>query len=107
VDRLVVKHGIEKRLADSMETAARMGQGTVLVEDEGGRIHLFSENFACPEHGVSLGEISPRLFSFNNPYGACEACGGLGVQIRFDADLVVPNPGLSLRREPLPWANRN
>src|SRR5208283_2184276 len=83
VDRLVVKHGIEKRLADSMETAARMGQGTVLVEEEGGRIHLFSENFACPEHGVSLGEISPRLFSFNNPYGACEACGGLGVQIRF------------------------
>ena len=108
VDRLVVKHGIEKRLADSMETAARMGQGTVLVEEEGGRIHLFSENFACPEHGVSLGEISPRLFSFNNPYGACEACGGLGVQIRFDADLVVPNPGLSLRRGAIaPWANRN
>ena len=108
VDRLVVKHGIEKRLADSMETAARMGQGTVLVEEEGGRIHLFSENFACPEHGVSLGEISPRLFSFNNPYGACESCGGLGVQIRFDPDLVVPNPGLSLRRGAIaPWAHRN
>ncbi len=108
VDRLVVKEGIEKRLADSLETAARMGKGTVMVEEHEGPIHLFSENFACPEHGVSISEISPRLFSFNNPYGACEACGGLGVKILFDPDLVIPNPGLSLKKGAIaPWENRN
>ena len=108
VDRLVVKAGIEKRLTDSMEQAARLGQGTVMVEEVGGPIHLFSEKFACPEHGVSLGEVSPRLFSFNNPFGACEICGGLGVKIRFDPDLVIPNPDLSLRRGAIaPWENRN
>ncbi|HMK35195.1 MAG TPA: excinuclease ABC subunit UvrA [Desulfomonilaceae bacterium] len=108
VDRLVVKEGIEKRLADSMETAVRMGQGTAMVEEGNGTIHLFSERFACPEHGVSIGEISPRLFSFNNPFGACETCGGLGVKIQFDPDLVVPNPNLSLRQGAIaPWANRS
>jgi len=109
VDRLVVKHGIEKRLADSMETAVRMGQGTAMVEDlSSGEEHVFSEKFACPEHGVSLGEISPRLFSFNNPFGACETCSGLGVQIRFDADLVVPNPALSIREGAVaPWQRRD
>jgi excinuclease ABC subunit A len=108
VDRLVVKDGIEKRLADSLETAARMGKGTVMVEEHEGQIHLFSENFACPEHGVSISEISPRLFSFNNPYGACEVCGGLGVKILFDPDLVIPNPGLSLKKGAIaPWENRN
>ena len=108
VDRLVVKPGIEKRLADSLETAVRLGQGTVMVEQDGGHVHLFSEKFACPEHGVSLGEISPRLFSFNNPFGACEMCGGLGVQIQFDPDLVVPDPSLSLRNGAIaPWEHRN
>jgi len=108
VDRLVVKPGIEKRLADSLETSVRLGQGTVMVEQEGGQVHLFSEKFACPEHGVSLGEISPRLFSFNNPFGACEMCGGLGVQIQFDPDLVVPDPSLSLRNGAIaPWEHRN
>jgi len=108
VDRLVVKPGIEKRLADSLETALRMGQGTVTIEEIEGQTHLFSEKFACPEHGVSLGEISPRLFSFNNPFGACEACGGLGVQIRFDPDLVVPDPSLTLRDGAIaPWEHRN
>lgn len=108
VDRLVAKEGIEKRLADSMETAVRMGQGTAMVEDLSGEMHVLSEKFACPEHGVSLGEISPRLFSFNNPFGACETCSGLGVQIRFDADLVVPNPALSIRGGAIaPWQRRD
>jgi excinuclease ABC subunit A len=108
VDRLVVKEGILNRLADSLETATRMGQGTVMVEELDGPVHLFSEKFACPEHGVSLGEVSPRLFSFNNPFGACEACGGLGSQIRFDPDLIVPNPRLSIAEGAVaPWGNRN
>ncbi len=108
VDRLAVKEGIEKRLVDSLETTVRMGQGTAMVEEESGTVHLFSEKFACPEHGVSLGEISPRLFSFNNPYGACETCAGLGVKIRFDPDLVVPNPDLSVPQGAIaPWGYRN
>ncbi|HTY21753.1 MAG TPA: excinuclease ABC subunit UvrA [Desulfomonilaceae bacterium] len=108
VDRLVIKEGMEKRLADSLETAVRMGQGTAVVEEQDGEIHIFSEKFACPEHGVSFGEISPRLFSFNNPFGACEACSGLGVQIRFDPELIVPNPDLSIRQGAIaPWNSRN
>jgi excinuclease ABC subunit A len=108
VDRLVVKLGIEKRLADSLETALKMGHGTVLVEILGGETHLFSEKFACPEHGVSIGEMSPRLFSFNNPFGACEVCGGLGIKIRFDPDLVIPDPLISVRNGAIaPWENRN
>ena len=108
VDRLVVRPGIEKRLADSLEIAAKLGQGIVLVEELNGSISLYSENLACPEHGVSFGEISPRLFSFNNPFGACESCGGLGVQIRFDPDLIVPNQTLSLIQGAIaPWEKRN
>jgi len=108
VDRLLVKRGIEKRLADSLETTVRMGDGTAVVEELEGRTHLFSEKFACPEHGVSLGEISPRLFSFNNPFGACETCGGLGVQVRFDPDLIVPDPSRSIRQGAVaPWNSRN
>jgi excinuclease ABC subunit A len=106
VDRLVVKEGIQKRLADSLETTVRLGQGIAMAEDQDGTVHLFSERFACPEHGVSIGELSPRLFSFNNPYGACESCGGLGVKVRFDPDLVVPDPNLSLLEGALaPWGN--
>ncbi len=108
VDRLVVRQGIEKRLADSLEIAAKLGQGIVLVEELNGSIRLYSENLACPEHGVSFGEISPRLFSFNNPFGACESCSGLGVQIRFDPDLIVPNQMLSLIQGAIaPWEKRN
>ncbi|MFH0822541.1 MAG: excinuclease ABC subunit UvrA [Pseudomonadota bacterium] len=108
VDRLVVKEGIEKRLADSLETALRMGDGVVLIENQDGETHLLSEKFACPEHGVSFGEISPRLFSFNNPFGACGECNGLGVKVKFDPDLVVRNPGLSLREGALaPWERNN
>ncbi len=108
VDRLIVKQGIEKRLADSIEIGVKLGQGLVLVEDLNGAVRLFSENLACPEHGISFGEISPRLFSFNNPFGACESCGGLGVQVRFDPDLVAPNPNLSLSQGAIaPWEKRN
>jgi excinuclease ABC subunit A len=108
VDRLVVKNGIEKRLADSMETTVRMGEGTAMVEELDGNTHLFSENFACPEHGVSYGEISPRLFSFNNPFGACEMCSGLGRQVHFDSDLVVANPRLSIQEGAIgPWSRPN
>ncbi len=108
VDRLVVRKGIDKRLADSLEIATKLGQGVVLIEDLAGTVRLFSENLACPEHGVSFGEISPRLFSFNNPFGACESCGGLGVQIRFDPDLIVPNQTLSLTQGAIaPWEKRN
>lgn len=108
VDRLVVKSGLEKRLADSMETAVRMGDGTAMAEVQDGQVLLFSEKFACPEHGISFGEIAPRLFSFNNPFGACETCGGLGAQVRFDPDLIVPNPDLSISEGALaPWGNRN
>ncbi|MBM3300760.1 MAG: excinuclease ABC subunit UvrA, partial [Deltaproteobacteria bacterium] len=108
VDRLVVKEGIERRLADSLETAVRMGQGTVVVEQQEGETHLFSEKFACPEHGVSIGEMSPRLFSFNNPFGACETCSGLGAQVCFDPDLIVPDLSMSIEQGAIaPWANRN
>jgi excinuclease ABC subunit A len=108
VDRLAVKEGIERRLADSLETAVRMGQGTTLVEEESGTRHLFSEKFACPDHGVSFGEIAPRSFSFNSPFGACEECGGLGMQIRFDPELVVLNANLSVADGAIgPWDVRN
>jgi excinuclease ABC subunit A len=107
VDRLVVRPGMEKRLADSLETTVRMSDGVAVVEELDGAIHVFSEKFACPEHGVSLGEMAPRLFSFNNPFGACEACGGLGVQARIDPDLVVPDPSLSVGEGAIaPWDRR-
>ena len=108
VDRLVIKKGVERRLADSLEIAVRLGEGVVTTEDHDGRINVFSENLSCPEHGVSIAELSPRLFSFNNPYGACETCGGLGVKARFDPDLVVPDPELSLLDGAIaPWKKKN
>jgi excinuclease ABC subunit A len=108
VDRLEVKPGIEKRLADSMETTVALGRGIAVVETMDGQTRILSEKFACPEHGVSFGEISPRLFSFNNPFGACETCGGLGVHVRFDEELVVPNASLSLLGGAIaPWEHRN
>jgi excinuclease ABC subunit A len=107
VDRLVVKPGIEKRLADSMETATTLGEGTVMVEDGDGNNHLFSEKYSCPEHDVSIGELSPRLFSFNNPFGACEVCSGLGVRMQVDPDLVVGSPELPLLDGAIaPWGKR-
>ncbi len=107
VDRIVVKPGIESRLADSIETALGLADGVVRVEIVDGESRLFSEQHACVECGVSYPEITPRMFSFNNPYGACEACSGLGTRMYFDADLVVPNPELSVREGAIaPWESR-
>jgi excinuclease ABC subunit A len=97
VDRLVMKPDLRHRLAQSVETAAQLAGGLIgidLVDDD--RSLLFSENFACPEHGVSLPELEPRIFSFNSPHGACPRCTGLGAQQEIDPDLVVPDPTLSL-----------
>ena len=97
IDRLVVKDGIEKRLADSLQTAAQLGQGMVLVAPADEEEFFLNERSACVDCGVSYPEISPRTFSFNSPYGACPACLGLGAKMVFDPDLIVPDPGLSLK----------
>jgi excinuclease ABC subunit A len=108
IDRLVIKDDLPKRLADSLETALHLSGGIVRVDVEGHNELLFSEKFACNECGVSYPEITPRMFSFNNPYGACAECGGLGTKKYFDPDLIVPNGNLSIREGALlPWANRN
>ncbi|TYO97634.1 excinuclease ABC subunit A [Geothermobacter ehrlichii] len=108
VDRLVVKEGIESRLADSLETCLRLAEGVVRVEVVGGASELWSEHHACVECGVSYPEITPRMFSFNNPYGACPDCSGLGTRMYFDEELVVPDPDLSLRHGAVaPWETRS
>ena len=98
VDRLVVKEGINRRLTDSLETAATLSGGLILVnllqED---RDLSFSQNYACEDCGISIEELSPRMFSFNNPYGACPTCTGLGSQMKIDPEVIIPNPSLSLR----------
>ncbi len=96
VDRLVMKDGIKPRLSDSIETVTTLTGGLVGVDVIGGDELLFSQNYACPEHGVSIGELAPRMFSFNNPFGACEKCTGLGVFKRIDPDLIIPNKNLSI-----------
>ncbi len=100
VDRLAVRDGIRQRLADSMETALKLGEGVAYVQlmegKEMGELLMFSENFACVDCGISLPEIAPRMFSFNNPYGACPECTGLGSHMEFDEDLVLPDPTLSV-----------
>jgi excinuclease ABC subunit A len=97
IDRLVMKEGIEGRLADSLETALRVAKGLVkILYAADGREELLSQNYACPDCGISLGEVAPRLFSFNSPYGACEECSGLGVFLEVDADKLIPNPDLSI-----------
>jgi excinuclease ABC subunit A len=108
VDRLVVKDTIAARLADSLETALRLAEGVVVVETlDGGQAFVFSERLACARCGVSFPEVSPRMFSFNNPYGACPECGGLGTRFELDPDLVVPDPRKSLAAGALaPWATR-
>src|SRR5437763_8876604 len=137
VDRLVMRHDIRKRLADSIETAVGLAEGLVELEIAGARaedapehatgargaraaaqqimpgaapqpgtVFTFSERFACPEHGPSLVELEPRIFSFNSPHGACERCTGLGSQMEIDPELVVPDPTLSIGEGALaPWAN--
>ncbi|MBQ3077778.1 MAG: excinuclease ABC subunit UvrA [Clostridia bacterium] len=97
VDRLVVGPGIRSRLADSIETASTLGNGLSLVDVGGERELTFSQNYACPDHGVSIEELTPRMFSFNNPYGACPTCTGLGTLLKLDPDLIIPDRSLSLR----------
>ena len=96
IDRLVVREGMEARLADSLETALKLGEGVAYVQIVDGELLMFSENFACVDCGISLPEITPRMFSFNNPYGACPVCTGLGSHMEFDEELVVPDASLSV-----------
>lgn len=96
VDRLVMKREIASRLTDSLETALALADGTVLIDVIGGEEQLFSQNFACPEHGSFMDELEPRMFSFNNPFGACPTCSGLSVFLRVSEDLLVPNRNLSI-----------
>ncbi|HUN79282.1 MAG TPA: excinuclease ABC subunit UvrA [Solirubrobacteraceae bacterium] len=127
VDRLIMRHDIRKRLADSIETAVKLADGLVEVEilggsglaasaggvgearddaEERGTVLTFSEKFACPEHGPSLVELEPRIFSFNSPHGACERCHGLGAQMEVDPELLVPDPTLSISEHAIaPWSN--
>ena len=97
VDRLVIKDSVRSRLADSVELASKLASGTVLVSVVDGEELLFSQNYACPDHGVSIDELSPRMFSFNNPYGACPTCTGLSFFMRVDPGLVVPDKSKSIR----------
>jgi excinuclease ABC subunit A len=107
VDRLVVKEKGEKRLADSLATALGLSDGVAKVEIVGGEELVFSEKFACVDCGVSYPEISPRMFSFNNPYGACPECDGLGTKMYLDPDLIVPDKDLSIREGAvIPWQGR-
>ncbi len=98
IDRLIVKEGIEKRLADSIETAIKLADGLVEIEVINGEKNLFSTKYACPDCGINIEEIEPRLFSFNNPYGACPNCHGLGFTNRIDEKLVVKNPEWSINQ---------
>jgi len=106
VDRLVMKEDLRTRLTGSVETAAALAEGLVVVDQvDAGEATTYSQNFACPEHGVSLPELQPRIFSFNSPHGACPRCTGLGAQQEIDPDLLVPDPSLSIDDGALvPWA---
>ena len=104
VDRIVVKEGVASRLADSLESALGLGEGNVIVDVMGEEELLFSENHACPICGFSIGELEPRMFSFNSPYGACPECDGLGSKLEVDPDLVIPNKELTLNQHAIaPW----
>jgi len=105
VDRLVMKPDLRQRLTQSIETATSLAQGLVVVDLLDGESMTFSENLACPDHGVSLPELEPRVFSFNSPHGACPRCTGLGAQLEIDPDLLVPDPSLSIEEGALvPWS---
>ncbi len=106
IDRIVIRPNIESRLNDSIETALKQTDGLVIVSQIGGDEMLFSTKFACPDHGIAIEELSPRMFSFNAPYGACEVCNGLGVKQKIDPALVIPDEGLSLRQNAVEaWAS--
>ncbi len=98
VDRIIIKDGIEARLADSIETAIKLSDGLVIAQIIDGDEILYSTKFACPEHGIGIEELSPRMFSFNSPFGACEACNGLGESREVDPELVIPNKELSIKQ---------
>ena len=105
VDRLVLKHDLRQRLTQSVETATSLAEGLVGVDVVDGESFLYSENFACPEHGVSLPELEPRIFSFNAPHGACPRCTGLGAQLEIDPDMLVPDTSVSIADGALvPWS---
>ena len=104
VDRLVIKADIRPRLADSIETALKLAEGTVIINVIGGEDILFSENFACPDCGISIGELSPRMFSFNSPFGKCDSCDGLGTLLEIDENLVIPDKSKSIIEGAIaPW----
>lgn len=104
IDRIVVKEGVASRLADSLETALRLGEGRVIIDVIDEEELLFSEHHACPQCGFSIGELEPRMFSFNSPFGACPECDGLGSKLKVDLDLVIPNKDLTLKQHAIaPW----
>ncbi|MBR4868985.1 MAG: excinuclease ABC subunit UvrA, partial [Clostridia bacterium] len=98
VDRLVVKKEIKRRLTDSVETALSVAEGQMVIDVIGGEEQLFCQDYACPEHGISIDELNPRMFSFNNPFGACPKCDGLGSFKKIDPDAIVPNRLLSINQ---------
>lgn len=108
VDRLVIKESIESRIADSLESALKLSDGIVLISVVGGEEMLFSQNYSCPEHNVGIGELSPRLFSFNNPFGACPKCAGLGIFKKVAPELIIPDKKLSINKGAIKgcgWSN--
>ena len=98
IDRLVVRPDIQQRLTDSLETAMKLAEGLVIASVIDGEETLFSQNYACPDCGISIGELTPRMFSFNNPYGACPTCSGLGMLMKIDPGIVIPDRSLSLNQ---------
>ena len=96
VDRLIIRPGLEKRLTDSVETALALSKGLLFVDTTDGNRMTFSQNFSCPDCGISIDEIEPRSFSFNNPFGACPECAGLGYKMEFAEELMIPDPSLSI-----------
>ncbi|RQD67385.1 MAG: excinuclease ABC subunit UvrA [Tindallia sp. MSAO_Bac2] len=108
VDRIVIKPGIEQRLADSLETALKFTEGLVLIDVQEGEEILYSTQLSCPEHNIGMEELSPRMFSFNNPYGACSVCKGIGHMKEVDPDMVIPNKDLSIREGGIAaWGSAN
>jgi len=108
IDRLVIKNDIKTRLADSIETALKLAEGLVLINEVDGESHMFSERFSCIDCGISYPEITPRMFSFNNPYGACPSCDGLGTRRFFDPELIVPDDTVSIREGAIvPWEKKS
>src|SRR5699024_9163381 len=104
IDRIIVKTGVETRLADSIETALQLGDGKVIIDIIGQEELLFSQNHACPQCGFSIDKLEPRMFSFNSPFGACPTCDGLGSKLEVDVSLVIPNRSLSLKDGAIvPW----